>query len=499
MQRREFLATAILAALSTSAADPAHAAEQAYDYVIVGAGTAGIPAAIFAARRGARVLLIDAADSIGGTLHLANGQIAAGGIRLQEEKGILDSPDKHFEDILQLSSHLVDAAVMRQTADHAPATVDWLIERGLAPLPDHPVTGDSPGRPAYRTARYLWGANAGRDILAVVARELQPSVENGQVTLQLKTRVTRLLADADGAVIGVEAEIGGESLRFHGRHVILATGGYAMNPVLFEELTGHPAYASGSWANNQGDGLVMAKALGAAWRGQALHRAGTGSILTAETFPARVYARFNTTPQERLPWEIWVGNDGKRFIREDEPETNKRARAVVDLPKLRYAVVFDSVIFEQSPVGIPRWTKEKMNEHFGTHPMFHRAETIEALAASAGIDERGLAATIADYNRVVEAGTDPLGRKHMPLPIVKPPYYAIVHLGHSATSSTGLVVDDQLRVLREDGGVIPNLYAAGEVLGSGATLGDAFVPGMMLTPALVLGRLLGERLPIGRG
>jgi fumarate reductase flavoprotein subunit len=76
------------------------------------------------------------------------------------------------------------------------------------------------------------------------------------------------------------------------------------------------------------------------------------------------------------------------------------------------------------------------------------------------------------------------------------PYFAVTHLGHSATSSAGVVVDEQLRVVRGNGEPIPNFYAAGEVLGSGATLGNAFAPGMMLTPALALGRWLGMTLPI---
>ena len=74
----------------------------------------------------------------------------------------------------------------------------------------------------------------------------------------------------------------------------------------------------------------------------------------------------------------------------------------------------------------------------------------------------------------------------MPLPVARGPFFAITHLGHSATSSAGVVVDAQLRVLRGSGQPIPNLYAAGEVLGSGATLGNAFAPGMMLTPALAV-------------
>jgi fumarate reductase flavoprotein subunit len=467
-----------------------------WDFVIVGAGTAGLPAALFAARRGARVLLIEAADKIGGTLHIANGQVAAAGTRLQSAKGIADSPERHFADILQLSAGKADESIVRLTAIHAPATLDWILENGLTPLPDHPVTGDSPGRPAYTVPRYFWGAEAGRSLLAAIAPQLAPEIEAGRLRLQLSTRATRLLTDATGAVIGVRAEADAALHEFYGRHILLATGGYTMNPSLFETLTGHPAYSAGSWATNQGAGLEMAVALGAALRGHELHRAGTGSILTGEQFPAKVYARFNTTPQERLPWEIWVNDRGERFIREDEPLTNERARALIEQPRLRYAIVFDEAILQAAPPGIPRWSIEKMREHFNVHPLFHRAETVEKLAARAAVDAAGLARTIAHYNEAVRTARDPLGRSHLPLPIVKPPFYAIIHLGHSATSSAGLVVDDRLRVLRADGSVIPNLYAAGEVLGSGATLGDAFVPGMMLTPALALGRWLGQTLPL---
>jgi fumarate reductase flavoprotein subunit len=86
----------------------------------------------------------------------------------------------------------------------------------------------------------------------------------------------------------------------------------------------------------------------------------------------------------------------------------------------------------------------------------------------------------------------------MPRPIVQAPFYAVTQLGHSATSSAGITVDRELRVLRGDRSVVPNLRAAGEVLGSGVSLGDAFAPGMMLTPALALGRWLGNTLPLDR-
>jgi fumarate reductase flavoprotein subunit len=98
---------------------------------------------------------------------------------------------------------------------------------------------------------------------------------------------------------------------------------------------------------------------------------------------------------------------------------------------------------------------------------------------------------------VRKRGGDAFGREHLPKPIEKGPFYAITHLGHSATSAVGIVVDGDMRVLRGNGQPVPNLYATGEVLGSGALLGNAFVPGMMLTPSLSIGRRLGMTLPIG--
>ena len=129
--------------------------------------------------------------------------------------------------------------------------------------------------------------------------------------------------------------------------------------------------------------------------------------------------------------------------------------------------------------------------------MFVRAPTRDALATRTGIDAAGLARTAREYNEAVrKRGGDALGREHLPQPIEKGPFYAITHLGHSATSAAGIVVDEKMRVLRGNGRIVPNLYAAGEVLGSGALRGNSFIPGMMLTPSLAIGRWLGLSLPL---
>ena len=497
MKRRTFVGSVALATAQVSNPLTANSnVEKHWDYIIVGAGTAGLPAAVFASKRGASVLLIDSAKELGGTLNLAMGQIAASGTRTQKEKGIIDTPDDHYNDIMRMTSGLADKDIIRKTVDNAPDTVNWLLDNGLKPLPDHPVTGGSPGRPCYTTARYIWGKNAGKDILAAILKDLEIELKSGRVVTQLESDVIGLNRSASGSVVGVTVQTKTDKVVFKGRNILLTTGGYAMNPELFQKLIGEPTYTGGTWSYNFGKGLELAESVGGSLRGHDLHRAGTGSILTSTNFPAKVYARFTTYPDQRLPWEIWVNNKGKRFVREDEPLTENRAAALNDQDDFRYAIIFDEQIFRSSPPGLRGWSRERIIEHFDKHPMFFSANTIRELAVKASLDSEGLVNTIVNYNKSVISGKDSFGRKFMPKSIENAPYYAIIHHGHSATSAVGIKVDKSLRVLDKNGKPIENLYAAGEVLGSGSTLGKVFTPGMMLTPALTLGRWLGMNLSI---
>ena len=208
MKRKSFVGTLAVAATQTASVSAKNGQNSSvlWDFIIIGSGTAGLPAAIFASRRGAKVLLIDSAEALGGTLNLANGQVAAAGTRTQIAKGIMDTPDAHYEDIMRITDGVVDPNIIRKTVDNAPDTINWLLDNGLKPLPDHPVTGSDPGRPTYRTARYIWGKGQGRDILAVVLKQLAPELESGRVVTQLETDAKELLVSDDGSVKGVRAQ-----------------------------------------------------------------------------------------------------------------------------------------------------------------------------------------------------------------------------------------------------------------------------------------------------
>lgn len=497
LNRRSFLSSSA-AALVTSRALAKSASQTNWDLVIVGGGTAGLPAAIFAARRGAKVLILEAASVLGGTLSIAGGEICGAQTKTQARFGVTnDHPDIHYEDVMRMSNGLAQPELVRLTVDNAGAMIDWIDDHGWDCRDGHFLDGASEGRLPYSVRRYYQAEGAGLTITKVFLAELEKDIASGNVQVQLNTRVSDLLTSDDGTVEGIRASVNGENFTARGRHVLLTSGGYVMNPDMFQRLVGQPLYLDDSYAFSQGDGLSLGASVGAALRGAELHRPGSGSILTGYEWPAEVYARFDTRPQKRLPWEIWVNDHGQRYVDEQTPGRSAREQALLRQPRLRYSIIFDDAIFNAAPPGIPNWPREKIAEHFNSHVMFHKADTIDELASKAGLNPAGLAQSIADYNAGIENGSaDSFGREHRPLAIAQAPYYAIVHLGHSATSSVGVSVNKGLQAVRKDGQPIKGLYGAGEVLGSGAILGNSFIPGMMITPAITFGRHLGLTLPI---
>ena len=110
------------------------------------------------------------------------------------------------------------------------------------------------------------------------------------------------------------------------------------------------------------------------------------------------------------------------------------------------------------------------------------------------VDAKNIGATVAEYNAGQKSGKDKLGRKHLPMPIAKGPYYAIKLHSWKYIGFGGLAVNKDLKVIKQDGTPIPNLYAAGEIIGSAATMGRSHCGGMCVTPALTFGRLLGSKM-----
>ncbi len=494
--KRRFLQSLSLSALGTAIMPKSFAqeTEELWDLIVIGGGNAGLPAAIFAARRGARVLIIEAAAQVGGTLFLSTGQMSAAGTKLQKSKGIEDTPQEHYDDIMRLSKNTADPDIVRLAVDNAADTFDWLMESGFEIVPGHPIKGTH--HDPYSKTRYVWGPDGGMSILAVLEKELQPHLDDGSVTLMTLTEVTDLLQDEDGTVRGVITKNEtGEIAQYRAKQTLMTCGGYASNPEMFEELEGAVDYTDTSYPYSQGAGLTFGEAAGGYIRGGEHHLPLFGAILGDEDYPTPVLAFARNDPPLRAPWEIYVDVDGKRFMREDAQTHDEHEQILLELQDERCWMVFDQAILDQAPPVILGWEREEIVDAFAQNmPMFYKADTLGALAAAAGVNADNFAQTVAAYNGYQANGDDPFGREHMPAPIAQGPFYAIRLQSWQLTSFAGLAVDSELRVIREDGTPIPNLYAAGEVLGSSVFMGRSYCGGMLVTPALTFGRLLGDRI-----
>ena len=464
-----------------------------WDMIVVGAGTTGLPAATFAAKRGGRVLLVEAADRIGGTLHLSSGQVSAAGTRLQADKGIEDSPEQHLEEVIRISRGTINTELARLVIFNAAEAFDWMMELGFDVQDQCPSIESAHER--YEVPRYYWGNDFGRSVLNVLEPAMREQEARGRIKVLTGTRVIGLLQDREGVVSGVELVDGeGVESSVAGKNVLLASGGYTSNPEMFRRLCGYRLYVNGSYEFAQGDGYDLAVAAGGYLRGRENYLSNFGWLLEDGPYPKEILGRLNTFPESRPPWEIYVNMHGQRFVREDEPSVDAREHALLEQPDLRYWVVFDDHIFHNAPPIVYDWSREQMAESFNTREAFRKADSLESLAQSIGVPVDVLANTVAEFNASVAEGRDGLGRRHLPAPITKPPFYAIRQQGGSLSSTVGVAVNEKLQVLRPDGDAIPGLYAAGEVLGSGQLQGNAFVGGMMVMPCIVFGRLLGERL-----
>ncbi len=499
LTKREFLSAAGLA-LGASALPIGAGAlplDTHWDVIVIGGGTAGLPTALFAAERG-RVLVIEQAPVLGGTLDRSTGQVAAAGTVFQQAKGIDDSPAAHYADIVRINGNTSDPALVRLFVEHAGDSLNWLAANGYEVAPEHPVTGS--GHEHFRIPRYQWGTPGGWSIYRAMEPLIGAAQNRGALTVQLETRAIDLMQSTRGAITGVVVETSaGERFEVSARSVVLASGGCAANPAMFEALHGVPLYAQVAHPNSQGMGITLGLGAGGYVRGGEKYAALPGAVLQDDRFPAAPIAIAPLLPSQRMPWEILINSSGKRFVREDHPSIHHIEEAIAAQPGHRHWAVFDQAILDKSPPLLPKWSADDIAATSNEHPMFCRADSLGELAVRAGVDPSGLRDSVAQYNAARAAGAgDPLGLEHRPLPIEKPPFYAIRMQGWTVISFAGLAVNDRLEVIRKDTRPVSGLYAVGEVIGAGATSGKAYTNGMLVTPAITFGRLLGQRiLPIG--
>ncbi|HWU02770.1 MAG TPA: FAD-dependent oxidoreductase [Novosphingobium sp.] len=464
------------------------------DVLVVGAGTAGIPAALGAAQRGLDVLLVEAAQDVGGTLHLSSASISAAGTSLQAAHGIEDSAEQHFADALRINHGTGDHALLRRWTQDAAEMVEWLLSIGWTCTPDTGVF--APEHDLYSQPRTYRSTHQGFEVLDAYRAELARVQAAHKLDISLGTRMTDLLVE-NGRVVGITATQGGHTQTIRAGAVIMATGGFSGSARHWQEIHGIVPLRY-HVPTVMGDHIDAVRAAGGElWFTDYCLPAfgGTRDIGS----PAAAWIHSVILPSARPPWEIYVNQNGDRFMAEDEPSIDQRERAAMAQPDWAFWVIYDEAIRQKAP-PLFRWPEGKLEELFaGFDEDYVTAPDIATLAARTGMPEARLAASIDLYNRAQAVGSDALRRKHMPAPIGTPdgkgPFYAVRHYGCSISCYPGMRVDTDLRALRSDDSVIEGLYGCGEAIGIGF-LGHGFLSGSIVSAAITFGRRLGREVMV---
>jgi len=435
------------------------------DIVVIGAGGAGMSAAIEAAQKGAtNVVILEKMPITGGNTVRATGGLNASETQYQKRDGIEDSNDLFYEDTMKGGKNLNDPDLVKTLVQNSAAAVDWVNEIGG----DLSVVAQFGGASVKRIHRPSDTSAVG----PMLVKTLNAKLDELGIPVLLETKATKIIADKDGKIIGVEAEDENGSFIINTKAVILATGGFGANPDMVVKYAPQLAgFITTNHSGATGDGIEMALEVGA----------GLTDIEQIQTHPtvnpntATMY-----TEGVRGNGAILVNNEGNRFVNELETRDVVSA-AILAQPNEESWLVFDTAVRE-SLSAIEKYINEGI---------IVEANTIEELAEKTGINKENLVATMNKYASMQEAGEDSeFGRKSMEVPLTKAPFFAGLAKPAIHHTMGGVKINTETQVLKEDGSVIPGLYAAGEVVGG--VHGGNRLGGNAVADIVVFGRISGD-------
>ena len=439
--------------------------EKSADIVVIGAGGAGMSAAIEAAQKGAtNVVILEKMPITGGNTVRATGGLNASETQYQKRDGIEDSNDLFYEDTMKGGKNLNDPELVRTLVENSAAAVDWVNEIGG----DLSVVAQFGGASVKRIHRPSDTSAVG----PMLVKTLNAKLDELGIPVLLETKATKIIADKDGKITGVEAEDENGEFVINTKAVILATGGFGANPDMVVKYAPQLAgFITTNHSGATGDGIEMALEVGA----------GLTDIEQIQTHPtvnpntATMY-----TEGVRGNGAILVNNDGNRFVNELETRDVVSA-AILAQPNEESWLVFDTAVRE-SLSAIEKYINEGI---------IVEANTIEELAEKTGINKENLVATMNKYASMQEAGEDSeFGRKSMEVPLTKAPFFAGLAKPAIHHTMGGVKINKETQVLKEDGSVIPGLYAAGEVVGG--VHGGNRLGGNAVADIVVFGRISGD-------
>ncbi len=438
------------------------------DVVIVGAGGAGLTAAVRANQEGAKVLVVEKMPMVGGNSLKASGGMNCADTKFQAALGITDSGVPEFiEDTMNGGHQLNDIALVTTLAENSAEAVEWLETVG-APLPKVYATGGT-------THKYLHSPEDGSPVGAYLVAKLSEEAANQGIEIMLNTTATEILMQ-DGAAAGIVAEDKEHVYTINAGAVILASGGFGSN---FELMCSYnPDLANAVTTNHPGatgDGIALATAVGAA----------TVDMEQIQLHPT-VYQETSMLVSEKMRslGSILVNQEGVRFT------NDLSTRDAVSAAELQQTGGYAFIIFDQNLVDHNASAREYIAKG-----MAFSGETYEQLAANMGLQGDAIQAfvnTMDVWNQAVANGVDEeFGRNNgMDDDLSTAPFYAIQIAPGIHHTMGGIKINPNAEVISTEGDIIPGLYAAGET--TGGVHGGNRIGGNAVCDFVVFGRISGQ-------
>ena len=484
------------------------------DIVIVGAGGAGMTAAITAAEAGRSVVIVESQAMVGGNSVRATGGMNAADTPNQDENefteaagvektlqtaanewadhevitalaatvaeqwaeyqanpvGYFDSAELMELDTLIGGHGINDPALVETLCTNSADAIAWLGEQGI----ELTSVGAAGGASVKRIHRPLDDEGLVISVGSYIIPRLQSKCEELGVEILLNTTANKILTDADGAAVGIEAtDKDGATVTVNAKAVVLASGGFGANLDMVTEYKPElEGFMTTNAAGAQGQGIDMAVAIGA----------GTVDMDQIQIHPTVEYNSSHLiTEGLRGDGAILVNTEGKRFI--DEVAT----RDVVSAAEIAQPGSFSWLIIDQDMVDV-----SSVIQGYIENGYTFSGETYEELAEAIELDPAVFAETMNNWNAAVAAGVDEeFGRTSFVDPLDTAPFYAIKVTAGIHHTMGGLTINPQTQVLAGDGTVIDGLYAAGEV--TGGVHGGNRLGGTAVADFVVFGRIAGEQ------
>jgi fumarate reductase flavoprotein subunit len=449
------------------------------DIVVVGAGTAGLAAAIAAAEKNAKVIIFEKASTTGGTGNMGMGPFAVES-RLQRKKNVLLTREEAFKIFMDFTHWRVDARLVSNYLNKSASTIEWLEEMGV-----EFADVISYFRGSYTTHHIVKppGRSPGPMATAAMMKCMTDRAHELGVKFFLKTPVKKILKEKD-RIVGVIAEDrDGETIQANAKAVIIATGGFGDNPEMIKKYTPY------EWGRNifstripgiAGEGIRMAWEAGAAEEGMNMELVcGLAGMMGGSTTPKSMAARMQLMEVNFAFSQpnLYVNLLGERFMNEEiagastfvanaiARQKNSCAFSIFD-EATKNQFVNESLDFLMAVFPITKVENfdailEQLLDK-GSDIVF-TADSLEELASKTKINADTLKKTVEEYNETCHTGRDEIFHKSPKYlrPVKKPKFYAGKLAPSAYGSLGGIKINHRTEVVTKDFEPILGLYAAG--------------------------------------